>query len=232
MSDSKYGPIKKRRASSSSSSSSSSSGGWKRGWKKARLSLLSSKAISAPKSFKEVIYYGDVELKTGLTATYGSVYITGAMLNNFSALTSVFDTYSIRKYTVDFVPYGEQVFNLATANGGIPSTSGVSPLVTAIDYDDTTTPGSLVQLYEYATVQYQMTGKRHKRTVYPKTLSQLYETALTSGYSAKSKQWIDIAQDDVPHIGLKWGVNYPAPAATVKMYQIMVTVWYACKDQR
>lgn len=232
--DSKYGYIKKRRYGSSSSSSSSSSSGWvpyKR--RKAKYySLISSKKVSEPKSFKEVLYYGDVELKSGLTATYGAVYITGAMLNNFSALSSAFDTYSIRKYKVDFIPYGQQVFNTASGNGALPSTSGVSPLVSAIDYDDTTVPGSLTQLYEYATVRYSPTGKRQARIVYPKTFTQLYETAVSSGYSAKKNQWIDIAQDDVPHIGLKWGINYPAPGANIKMYQIMVTVWYCCKDQR
>lgn len=236
MSDSKYGFQKKRRYGGSSSSSSASSS--LRSWPQARYtpkwkrSLYSIKAVSAPKSFREVIYYGDVELKAGLTATYGSVYITAAMLNNFAALTSVFDTYRINKYIVDFVPYGEQVFNTPSATNSVPSTSGVTPLATVIDEDDTTALGSLNSLYEYGTVKYRMGGKQHRRVVYPKTLVQLYESAVTSGYSAKGKQWIDMANDDVPHLGVKWGIGYPAPGATIRMYQIMVTVYYQAKDQR
>lgn len=233
--DVKISESRKRRYGSSASSSSSSSGSGRafRG-RRPRIykSLISSKAVKAPKSFCETINYGDVELKASLTASSGSVYITGAMLGNFSSVSGVFDTYSIRKFRVDFVPYGQQVYNTPSAVNGLPSTSGVSPLFTVIDHDDINTLGSVNQALEYQTMKYVPSGERLTRYVYPKTLTQLYESSISTGYSAKANQWIDIAQDDVPHIGLKWIITYPAPGSTILMYKILVTVWYACKDQR
>lgn len=234
MSDQKYG-YRKRFRNQGSSSSSSSSGSYVRPFRRApRLfkSLVSAKAVRQPKSFKEIINYGDVELKNGLTATSGVVFITGAMLGNFSPLSSAFDTYTIRRYKVDFVPYGNQVYNTAAAVNGLPSTSGVSPLYTVVDFDDSNTFASVNAACEYATVKYAMTGKQHTRYVTPKVPVQLYESSITSGYSSKTNQWIDVATDDVPHLGLKWIVTYPAPASNILMYKIVVTVWYAMKDQR
>lgn len=231
--DSKHGFKKRRWSSSSSSASSSAQPGWVTR-KKAPFykSLRFTSGVSTPRNFRETVNYGVVELKTGLTFTGGVVSITAAFLGNFTNASAIFDTYRIRSYTVDFVPRGNQVFNTPSAVGGIPSTSGLSPLYTVIDYDDTTTPTSLVQLYEYESVKYVAAGRPHKRKIYPKTLTQLYESAISSGYAPKRGDWIDAATDDVPHLGLKWGITYPAPGSAVGVYDIIVTVNYQCKDQR
>lgn len=230
--DQKYG-YKKRRGSFSSSSSSASSR-YVPYSKRPRLykSLISTKAIKAPKTFRETINYGDVELKTGLTATAGVINFKVSQLGNFSTLSGAFDTYSVRKIKVDFIPYGMQVFNTASATNGLPSTSGVSPLHTVIDYDDANNLSSVNAALEYATCKYAPTGRRITRTYTPKTLTQIYESAISSGYSGKANQWIDVAQDDVPCLGLKWILTYPAPGANILMYKIYVTVTYLLKDQR
>lgn len=234
MSDYKHGSQKKRRYGSSNSSSSSSSSLSKWAPRKAfRKSLTPSSRFSAERQFTETINYGTVDLKVGLTFTGGVVYITAAMLGNIASASGLFDTYKIRKFIVKFIPCGQQVFNVPSANGGVPSTSGVSQLTTAVDPDDGNAPSSVNQVMEYETCKFAGPGKQHTRVMMgPKVSAEFYETIVTTGYGSRKQQWLDIASDDVPHYGVKWAISYPAPAATIQMYRIIVVVHYSCKDQR
>lgn len=127
---------------------------------------------------------------------------------------SVFDYYRINHVTVTFTPIMTQVQQKPyddTTTGNLVNT--VPFLYTAIDRDSNTSPVSIAAL----------TDRRHrkndatKKVVYkftPTRLKMVYRTATTTGYVIDSNtyEFIDCANDDVPHYGLKYGLESASPA--------------------
>lgn len=222
----RYGPT-----SSSSSSSSSSSGLRRAGFK--RMRNMATNGAFGVHSFKETIDKGYVQIAPSTSGVSGAITIAPTELGNFTSLAGVFDQMRIIKIRVRFIPTGEQVYNLAAAVQGLPSTAANGPLHTVIDYDDDTAPTS-AQCREYANCRYAMTGKYHSRTFVPTVLMQAYETSIATAYVPKKYQWIDMADTGTLHYGLKYaqdtGTNSGATA--LRLYSIFVDVWYQCKNQR
>lgn len=104
------------------------------------------------------------------------------------------------------------------------------------DYDDNATE-TLAQLKERSQTKCKVLqpNKIVKIVVKPAVTIQTYRTATTTGYAPKWKQWIDMAQRDVPHYGLKFSVDtcgidpndtYPFKLEIDRRY------YFTCKDVR
>jgi hypothetical protein len=104
------------------------------------------------------------------------------------------------------------------------------------DYDDNSAE-TLAQLRERAKTKMVVLKPNmyHKIVIRPAALVQTYYTALGSGYAPKWKQWIDMAQKDLPHYGLKYNIdcsgqnpddNQPFKVEFEKQY------FFKCKDVR
>lgn len=147
---------------------------------------------------------------------FGAYEVTLASFPDSAEFTALFDQYRIAALEFTFVP--------VTSNG-----TG-SPLYTVIDYDDSSPLTLVGQVLEYDTLQITQPGQFHKRSLIPQVSTTVYNTAITSGYSSKSMQWIDAGNPNVPHYGLK----YAAPFIAGVNYQITVLVKaiIQCKDIR
>lgn len=105
------------------------------------------------------------------------------------------------------------------------------------DYDDDTTPTTLDELKQYAKTKHFVLqpNKEYKIVIKPAVNIQTYRTATTTGYAPKWKQWIDIAQTDVPHYGLKYWIdpnNIDANDAQQPSVRIERLFYFKCKDVR
>lgn len=104
------------------------------------------------------------------------------------------------------------------------------------DYDDSS-PETLSQLRERAKTKMVVLKPNmyHKIIVKPACLVQAYYTSLGSGYAPKWKQWIDMAQKDLPHYGLKYNIDCsgqnPQDTQPFKI-EIEKTYYFKCKDVR
>lgn len=105
-----------------------------------------------------------------------------------------------------------------------------------VDYDDNSTE-TLAQLKERAQTKCKvlMPNKFVKVVLKPAVTIQTYRTATSTGYAPKWKQWIDMAQRDVPHYGLKFSVDTcgidPNDSYPFKM-EIDRRYYFTCKDVR
>jgi len=120
--------------------------------------------------------------------------------------TALFDRYKIDRCVTTFQlvnnPNSSVKLNDAT---NIHNTSNFYPKMWYIhDYDDAVAE-AIVVLKERVGVKCRILqpNKTIKITTKPAVSIQTYRTALTAGYGPKWNQWIDCAQTDVPHYGLK-----------------------------
>jgi len=118
----------------------------------------------------------------------------------YADFTSLFDEYKICSVKMQILTG----FNTST----LSATPNFPVCFIINDYDDVNSLTSTAQALEYQNCRTVSLGKDvHAggivHTMKPKVQIQTYRTALTTGYSAKSDQWIDNDQSDVPHYGVK-----------------------------
>lgn len=105
------------------------------------------------------------------------------------------------------------------------------------DYDDDTAPTSFDEVKQISKVKHFVLrpNKEYKIVIRPAINMQTYRTSTTTGYAPKWNQWIDIAQTDVPHFGLKYWIdnNGIDPADSMPVTVRLERLYYfKCKDVR
>lgn len=153
-------------------------------------------------------------------------------LSSVSSFTSLFDAYRINKVVLICNP----VQNV-NGNASLQTPTGhlSQELITVIDRDDVTQLSTSSAFEEYET--YKRTGcyEKHVRKWVPSVSAQVFKTSGTTiGYSQRTKQWIDMAQTDVQHYGIKG--NIPSSAGALDNYRcgwyVRVKVYFSCKQVR
>lgn len=97
------------------------------------------------------------------------------------------------------------------------------------DYDDTA-PDTIAEIRERPHYKEHVLNPARPLVVNikPAINALTYRTALASGYAPKWKQWIDMAQLDVPHYGFKYAVD--DFSNTNYILATEVRYWFTCKD--
>jgi len=116
--------------------------------------------------------------------------------------TVLFDQYRIDKVKIEF-SWGQPGSNI---NQQFP----LPTIYKVIDYDDTNTLGSIAAAFDYGSCETLKLGIAsdgktgvHTCWVKPRPLVQTYRTAITTGYQSVKAGWLDSAQIDIPHYGMK-----------------------------
>jgi hypothetical protein len=140
---------------------------------------------------------------------------------------------------VRLVTNPDSTWGLNGATGSVDTRQGTNwfpRLFYCKDYDDNSAE-TLAQLRERAKTKMVVLKPNmyHKIVVRPAALVQTYYTALGSGYAPKWKQWIDMAQKDLPHYGLKYNVDCsglnPTDTQPFKI-EFEKQYFFKCKDVR
>lgn len=139
-------------------------------------------------------------------------------------LTALFDMYRIDAVEITIMVNGDP--NTFTASGALPR------FYICNDYDDAGSLGTLAQVQQQQGVKMFQPGaieRSYTHWIRPKLLTQTYRTALTTGYAPAQKSvWVDCAQDNIPHYGVKiWNTGSPV-AATV---YLSARLYCSCKQQ-
>lgn len=150
------------------------------------------------------------------------LYFAFQSLPNYTELTSLFDQYRINKIVLKYVPN----FTGTDLN---PSTSVVTlpNLHSVIDYDDANAPANLNELVQYSTYRMTRGNRVHIRKWTP-AVSMDIGGVQSSG--VKFKQWIDLADTNVPHYGIKLYLDQGS--ANVGTFIPYWTVYFSCKATR
>jgi len=149
---------------------------------------------------------------------FGATNFTLSSLPDSSEFTTLFDQYRIVQVALTFFPLTTGPY--------------ASPLITVIDYDDSTTPTSIVQLLEYPTSEMTQAGSLVTRTFNPRAATAVYSGAFTSFAQTMPGQWMDVASPSVQYYGLKWGMPATTGGTTTPVYTIYARYILQCRNVR
>lgn len=148
-----------------------------------------------------------------------------AQLPGVTDFSNLFDRYMITHVQLRF-------YLKIDPSAQTAATATYPKLYTVKEYDDSSTPTTLDQLREHNKCQVRVLFPNRPVIVNikPAVLSEVYRGVATTSYTPKWKQWIDMENRDVPHYGLKWGID----DFTNTNYKLDIEgkMWFACKDQR
>lgn len=177
------------------------------------------------------MHYSPSNITAGVTAQFGSYELQFDQLSGYADFAAVFDCYRIRKAKFQFFPHAN-VHNLTEVNTA--AVAACRPILTAVDYDDSNTPSSIDELEQFNSVQVHDPYKPFALTFKPKPAGGVYAGGVTLGYSQLNDDtWIDCANDDVVHYGLKWGTYANGASQTVfQSWKVFVTAWVEFRQPR
>jgi len=158
---------------------------------------------------------------------------------NVSEFISLFDQYLITgvMFQIKMITNPDALY--------IPSQStnaalGFYPTIWyAPDHDDSATL-TLAQIKEFDKARHKVLYPNRETNIMlrPTTLQQVYRTAATTGYACNFKRsWLDMAQTDIPHYGLKFVIDFEGltmPATTDQRFQFKINAkfYFKCKNAR
>lgn len=177
--------------------------------------------------FKRTYEWG-TPIQSGTADVHTAFFFQLDQLPNYTEFVNLYDQYRVFSLIYHIIPSFN--VNLLT----VANTTQLVPVLYVHDYDDSNALTADADYYQYSNMKQRRAGSPFKVILYPKVASAVYQTALATGYEAKAskKVWIDIAQYQVKHYGLK--VKFPKTFSTSDFttYRVLVNVHFACKNAR
>lgn len=140
-------------------------------------------------------------------------------------LTQLFDRYKI-------VGVKLKIHYLQNASF-IPGYSNLPTLYSAFDGDDATPPPTSLGVVSKGYCKSRVLNANRPMSVYikPRVTKEIYNSALTTGYSSEKACWLDCNSADVPHYGLKmWLSDWVGGHDNNNAIRIQPTYYLAMRD--
>lgn len=177
---------------------------------------------------------------TGVSTASASMYFTLADIPNVSEFTTLFDFYRLNRVlvTIKMIPVPDATNQPASTT--LTNFMNWYPTIWYVRDQDDNSSMTLPQIKEFEKVKHKVLSPNRevKIILRPTTLTQTYRSTLTTGYKIDtSKQYIDIAQSDVPHYGLKTvidleGLTTSGDAARQWQFKINAKYYFTTKNVR
>ena len=119
---------------------------------------------------------------------------------NWSAYSAIFDTFTVKKFTVVIqMPFDNVNYPANTTSPSL--TIGAykkAEFITALDYDSVgLVPSTTDEVRAYANSKTTVGGRSHVRTCYPKVLNTIRRSLLTTSYVPAKLGKLDVATGDI-----------------------------------
>lgn len=154
-------------------------------------------------------------------------------LLNVSEYAGLYDQYKITGIAFRAVPKSLQIQG---GTSGTTSVVGYGQVVTCLDFDDAANPSSKDELLQYQNAKVSRSSSIHKRYIKPRILDTVWVNSVSSGYQSVAPGWIDMANTNLPHYGIKLWVDAPATAggssSSSISYDVYATYYFLCKNTR
>jgi len=190
-------------------------------------------------------YYSDTDqILVTSPAYYGSKEFTFAQLTNPTDFSNLFDQYRIKMVVLKLylinVPENPLYVGDASAQNVNAATSYINNVNTypklwyVSDSDDSSAPGSINAMKEIQGVKCRVLNPRKPVTIIlrPGILTPAYKAGATWGYSLSKGRWVDMANTDVPHYGLKYAIEAQNTEVSVNFpYKLRweTKIYFNCK---
>lgn len=167
--------------------------------------------------YHKVTYYGTDEYSITNVNSILKEVVTFSLSDvpNSSEFVALYDCFKIRKVVVEIIPQYKTIMPSSNSAPG----STFPGIMSAIDYNDATTPVNVSELCQYNTFKQTRGGMVHKRVILPRyQLASNLSGTLTN--IAESRQnWLNTntgtvpspVASTVPHFGLKWMTDQYSP---------------------
>lgn len=176
----------------------------------------------------------------GVTETSFSTYFTLADLPNVSEFANLYDQYKLKCVVVQIkmINTPEQYWGLGQVSQANP-TNFYPTLWYSVDHDDNAV-ATIAQLKEFSRSKHKVLRPNREINIkiIPTTLQQLYLSAVSTGYACNyTRPWVDMAQTNIPHYGLKMAIDYEGlttAAANTNVFQFKINAkyYFVCKNAR
>lgn len=158
---------------------------------------------------------------------------TLSQLPSVTDFSNLYDQYKITGAKLTLTPALSE--GIASPLAGTASALGFSRVHSVIDYDDSTNPASEDQLLEYGSHKSTPPFMIHSRYIKPKVLHEIYRSAIATAYAPQANTYLDMANTDIPHYGIKVWISAPntnAGTAQSITYKAYLTLYFSCKNVR
>lgn len=161
-----------------------------------------------------------------------SLYFQLGDLPQVSTFSALFDAYRINAVKVTFSPVTNTQSVATTTSAGATSAAVTQDLETVIDYDDSTVLTAETDLFQYESYKTTPFNRIHSRYLKPKLSEVVYKTSgALMGYGQAHK-WVDIANTDVAHYGIKGYCKSWGSANLQQQWRVKVKMYLECKQVR
>lgn len=166
-----------------------------------------------------------------VTNTYAWQFTLGD-LTQASNLGALYDQYRLNRITLRII---ERQNVESMVEGRLNNNVGLPYAYWLIDRDDATAPTSMEVTREYAKSRFFAFTPEHRVlriSFKPNTLTQKYDTGISTGYSIKYNEWMDMAQTDTKYYGVKLAIWQPDAGAGNYLFDVEATYYFQCRDLR
>jgi hypothetical protein len=154
----------------------------------------------------------------------GSGTVQFSYFPQFVSLQAIFDQYRIDEVEITFRPL--------VGSGGLLSSA--PQLYTVVDYDDASTSGYTVQnLLDYSNCT-QSVYETVVRKFKPHVAVAAYSVGTTTlvGYQNQESPWLDTASINVPHYGVKYGLDGASSSSNLQSVAISLRIRISFRNVR
>jgi len=158
-------------------------------------------------------------------------------LPSVSEFTALFDSYMLTGVMLQFklIDNPESVYNINDTPNGVNKRTFYPTIWYVADHDDNNNV-SLPAIKEFERVRHKVLYPNRETNIMlrPSTLQQVYRSSTTTGYAEnRSRQWLDIANPDIPHYGFKSVFDFEGitPDAGYRI-KVNAKYFFTCKHVR
>lgn len=155
--------------------------------------------------------------------TFKNIEVKLSDVPNHTEFTALYDQYCIKGISFTLMPR----YNVNQPTAG---TSQTPQTWSILDYDGSF-PTTSTQMLQYQNLKMVPGTSYHKRFFVPAISNAIFNGTTPTAYSVKKRQWIDSANDTVPH----YGATVMIPSVnmdSVSCWDIKVTYYLAFKNVR
>lgn len=159
-------------------------------------------------------------------------------LPNVSEFNNLYDFFKLNYIVIKIIWQANMTDSQNVASSG----TAIPRLIWVIDHDDAVAPAATqagaTTLREYAKSKTFDFGTRRTCTIKfkPSILTENYVSGIATGYTVSYNKWIDMANNTMPHYGLKavmmCGQSTGTNTEYAQYFDIECTYYFQCKDPR
>jgi hypothetical protein len=160
--------------------------------------------VQQASSFNTATNIGSMAIhQNAATPLFGAVGFSLVDLPQSGTWTSAFD-----QYRIDYVHFRVRSRNTALNVANLSGTTEAVPQLTfVVDYDDATALASIAALQNYDNSHEFEANDSFDIVLRPCCTPAIFSGGAFTGYGTKRGQWLDCANNAIPHYGVKFGVS-------------------------